>query len=76
MYVKQTRNVRNERYTYDLCYKVIALKLVNIVPSWDIERRELANVRRYPIEGQYSPVSVYKTFYYIAMNIYFVSRCF
>ena len=27
--------------------------LVNIVPSWDIEGRELAIVRRYPIEGQY-----------------------
>ena len=36
-------------------YKVIALILVNIVPSWDIE---LARVRRYPIEGQYSPISV------------------
>ena len=36
-------------------YRVIALILVNIVPSWDIE---LARVRRYPIEGQYSPISV------------------
>ena len=39
-------------------YRVIALILVNIVPSWDIEGRELASVRRYPNEGQYSPVSV------------------
>ena len=39
-------------------YRVIALILVNIVPSWDIEGRELASVRRYPIEGQYSPISV------------------
>ena len=38
-----------------LYYRVIALILVNIVPSWDIE---LARVRRYPIEGQYSPISV------------------
>ena len=26
------------------------------VPSWDIEGRELASVRRYPDEGQYSPI--------------------
>ena len=39
-------------------YRVIALILVNIVPSWDIEGRELASVRGYPIEGQYSPISV------------------
>ena len=36
----------------------IALILVNIVPSWDIEGRELASVLRYPNEGQYSPISV------------------
>ena len=31
---------------------------VNIVPSWDIEGRHFASVRRYPNEGQYSPISV------------------
>ena len=30
----------------------------NIVPSLDIEGRELASGRRYPKEGQYSPISV------------------
>ena len=35
-------------------YRVIALISVNIVPSWDIERRELVSVRRYPNEGQIS----------------------
>ena len=39
-------------------YRVIALILVNIVPSWDIEGRELARVLRFPNEGQYSPISV------------------
>ena len=34
-------------------YRVIALISVNIVPSWDIEGRELASVRRYHNEGQY-----------------------
>ena len=42
----------------DRYYRVIALISVNIVPSWDIEGRELASVRRYPNEGQYSPISV------------------
>ena len=37
---------------------VIALILANIVPSLDIEGRELASVRRYPNEGQYLPISV------------------
>ena len=41
-----------------LYYRVIALISVNIVPSWDIEGRELASVRRYPNEGQYSLISV------------------
>ena len=41
-----------------LLYRVIALISVNIVPSWDIEGRELASVRRYPNKGQYSPISV------------------
>ena len=40
------------------CYRVIVLVFVNIVPSWDIETREPANVRRYPNKGQYSPISV------------------
>ena len=39
-------------------YRVIALILGNIVPSRDIEGRELASVRSYPSEGQYSPISV------------------
>ena len=29
-----------------------------IVPSWDIQGRELVSIRRYPNEGQYSPISV------------------
>ena len=39
-------------------YRVIALISANIVPSLDIEGRELASVRRYPNEGQYSSISV------------------
>ena len=39
-------------------YRVIALISADIVPSFDIEGRELASVRRYPNEGQYSPISV------------------
>ena len=39
-------------------YRVITLISANIVPSLDIEGRELASVRRYPNEGQYSPISV------------------
>ena len=39
-------------------YRVIALILANIVPSLDIEGRELGSVRRYPNEGQYLPISV------------------
>ena len=39
-------------------YRVIALISANIVPSLDIEGRELARVRRYPNEAQYSPISV------------------
>ena len=46
------------RSMFVLYYRVIALISVNIVPSWDIEGRELASVRRYPNEGQYSPISV------------------
>ena len=41
-----------------LYYRVIALISVNIVPNWDIEGSELASVRRYPNEEQYSPLSV------------------
>ena len=39
-------------------YKVTALILVNIVPSWDIEEHELASVRKYPNEEQYLPIHV------------------
>ena len=41
-------------------YRVIALIHVsaNIVPSLDIEGRELASVHRYPNEGQYLPILV------------------
>ena len=45
-------------YGMVLYYRVIALMSVNIVPSCDIEGRELASVHRYPNEGQYSPISV------------------
>ena len=38
-------------------YMVIALISVNIVPSWDIEGRELVSARRYPNEKHYSPIS-------------------
>ena len=41
-----------------LYYRVIALISADIVPSLDIEGRELASVRRYPNEGQYSLISV------------------
>ena len=37
----------------ELKYNVIALILVNIAPSRDIEGREFASVRKYPNEGQY-----------------------
>ena len=43
---------------YHWYYRVIALISANIVPSLDIEGRELASVRRYLNEGQYSPISV------------------
>ena len=39
-------------------YRVITLISADIVPSFDIEGRELASVCRYPNEGQYSPISV------------------
>ena len=62
----QTRdNIR--RYQCDnpiIYYSVIALILVDIVPSWDIEGRELASVRRYPNEGQY-----YRVIALISANI-------
>ena len=44
-------------YSY-MYYRVIALISANIVPSLDIEGRKLASVRRYPNEGQFSPISV------------------
>ena len=43
------------RYMY---YRVITLISANIVPSLDIEGRELVSVHRYSNEGQYSPISV------------------
>ena len=54
-YILPSRFRKDNRMLY---YRVIALISVNIVPSWDIEGRELASVRRYPNEGQYSPISV------------------
>ena len=39
-------------------YRAIALISANIVLSLDIEGRELASIRRYPNEGQYSLISV------------------
>ena len=60
----------SQSYEYESCQfcRVIALILVNIVPGLDIEELELASVRRYPSEGQYSPISVQSLFYYIAIN--------
>ena len=49
------------------CIRVIALILVNIVSSLDIEGRELPSVRIYPSEEQYSPISVRLPFYFIAI---------
>ena len=53
----------------------MALILVNIVSSWDIEGLKLGRVCGYPNEGQYSPISMQYPFYYIAMNIV-LSFCF
>ena len=50
-------------------YRVIALISANIVPSLDIKGRELASVRRYSNEGQYSPLSAQQPFYDMAINI-------
>ena len=55
--------------TLSLEYRVIALISANIVPSLDIEGRELASLCRYPNKGQYSPISVRYPFYYIAKII-------
>ena len=57
--IPQTRRSRNQ---HSVAFQTpiantIGLS-VNIVPSWDIEGRELASVRRHPNEGQYSPISV------------------
>ena len=41
------------KITNRIFYRVIALISSDIVPSLDIEGRELASVRRYPNEGQY-----------------------
>ena len=43
---------------FSLYYRVIALISADIVQSLDIGGRRLASVRRYPNEGQYSPISV------------------
>ena len=45
-------------FLFSIYYRGIALKLANIVPSWYVEGYELASVRTYPSEGQYSPISV------------------
>ena len=63
------RQMHLVRGIVQIYYRVIALISVNIVPSWDIEGRELASIRRYPNDRQYSPISVQKPFYYIAINI-------
>ena len=34
---------------------LISILIPNIIPSWDIEGRELATVRRYTKEGQLRP---------------------
>ena len=51
-------NSTTDRKYFILYYRVIALISADIVPSFDIEGSELASVRRYPNEGQYSPISV------------------
>ena len=51
-------NDRSDIYMNTMSYRVIALISADIVPSLDIEGRELASIRRYPNEGQYSPISV------------------
>ena len=51
--VKQIHHISIIKY-----YRVIALISADIVPSLDIEGRELESVRRYPNEGQYLPISV------------------
>ena len=51
-------NMWHMRVIIILCYKVIALISVDIVPSWDIEGLELASVRRYTNERQYPSMSV------------------
>ena len=43
--------VKSEDFQY---YRFIALISANIVPSLDIEGRELASDRRYPNEGQHA----------------------
>ena len=52
------RSLRPEVTTAGEFDRVIALISVNIVTSWDIEGRQLASVRRYSNEGQYSSTSV------------------
>ena len=52
MALRASNQVLCNVWSYDVYeYRVIALILVNIVPGWDIEGRELASVRRYPNEG-------------------------
>ena len=59
--VMPSRPIRDQelgRKSDNQYYRVIALISVNIVPSLGIEGRKLGSVRRYPNEGQYSPISV------------------
>ena len=57
-YILFMHNMWHMRVIIILCYKVIALISVDIVPSWDIEVLELASVRRYTNERQYPSMSV------------------
>ena len=56
--MKRKRDCPIDHLSGDEYYRVIALVSADIVPSLDIEGRELASVRRYPNKGQYSPISV------------------
>ena len=58
MEIVSDRNTPQGIETNILQYRIIALISADIVPSFDIKGRELASVRRYPNEGQYSPISV------------------
>ena len=51
MTVQNENNYTDSNLSMIINYRVIALILVNIVPSWDIEGRELASIRRLSQRG-------------------------